>query len=177
MLHTFIADTEAEARETVREPMKRYLASSISLVKKHASAWTAFSKRAKRAAAAEGDEFSSLSEEDQDALLEFSFERYFESSGLFGTPDRCLEMLKEAAAAGINEIACLIDFGVDVDTSLQHLEHLNVVRQRAQSAVVPGDQAYSLPALLKERAASHLQCTPSMAMMLTVDSALSIQAV
>ena len=49
------------------------------------------------------------------ALLEHAFERYYETSGLFGTPETCVAMIDRVKAAGIEEVACLIDFGVPHD--------------------------------------------------------------
>ena len=75
-------------RETVREPMKDYLRSSASLIKQYAWTFPAFKGIAAGSAADVDLAFQNLSAEDMDALLEHSFERYFETSGLFGTPER-----------------------------------------------------------------------------------------
>jgi AMP-binding enzyme/Phosphopantetheine attachment site/AMP-binding enzyme C-terminal domain len=104
-----------------------------------------------------------------DELLEFAFQRYYRESGLFGTPQRCLEMVGRVNAAGIDEIACLIDYGIATDTVLAHLPHLDELRQRAQGeAVAIGD--HSLAGLLGSAGITHLQCTPTMATMLAADS-------
>ena len=92
MLHAFVGADEAVVRETVRKPMKDYLRSSVSLIKGFTGAWkTGRSAGESRVA---GDEFDKLSAEDLESLLDFAFERYFETSGLFGTPARCLELVQ-----------------------------------------------------------------------------------
>jgi acyl carrier protein len=139
-------------------------------VQNFVSEWTAFSKRAGRATAARGDEFTSLDAEDREALLDFAAERYCATSGLFGTREHCLEILERVAALDIDEIACLVDFGVDPDQALAHLDHLNDVRERASRAGQSRGEAYSLPALLRRHKVTHLQCTPSMARLMLADA-------
>jgi len=130
---------------------------------------------------ASGDEFTSLSDEDRNALLDYSFERYFETSALFGTPERCVEFLDKIADIGVDEIACLIDFGVDTDQVLEHLNKLNEVRSAVAKKAIDESAEYSLGALIKRHGVTHIQCTPSMARMFVADpevrdSLSSIQA-
>ena len=56
-----------------------------------------------------------------ESLLEYSFERYYETSGLFGTPETCARMVDQLQSIDVDEIACLIDFGVDSTLVLDHL--------------------------------------------------------
>src|SRR5436190_19630669 len=72
-----------------------------------------------------------------EGLLDHAFERYFESSGLMGTLDSCLPMIENLQAIGVDELACLIDFGVAVDDVLASLQHLYALRERCN--VVPHD--------------------------------------
>ncbi len=168
MLHTFIAEDEAFVREQVYQPLKNYLRSATNLVKQHASSFPAF-RNAQREGANIDNIFNEISERDMEALLEHSFNRYYETSGLFGTPDGCLQMVDDLKAIGVDEIACLVDFGIPSETVLSHLPHLNQLRQNANPTVTPGNPAadYSLAALLRDHEVTHLQCTPSMATMLT----------
>lgn len=172
MLHTFVGDDTDAVREIVRKPMKEYLASSISLVKDVASSWAALKKRTDGTQAAAGVDIASLTPEEMDGLLEFSFERYFATSGLFGDTETCLALVERLRAAGIDEIACLIDFGVPSELALEHLGHLDRLRELASpSADSAGahDEAPSVGALIRAHKVTHLQCTPSMAGMLLED--------
>jgi natural product biosynthesis luciferase-like monooxygenase protein len=169
MLHTFVASDAAAVRQTVREPMKNYLRSSTDLIK--AAAWTApiFRERARKNGHAPADLFDdkNLSPDDMEALLDHAFDRYFETSGLFGTPDDCLAMVGRLKEIGVDEIACLIDFGVDSETVLASLPHLDALRARANAAPdVPSD--YGTAALMRRHGVTHLQCTPSMARILAL---------
>src|SRR5258708_4207513 len=161
MLHTFVAEDEAFVRAQVHGPLKAYLRSATNLLASHASSFPAF-----RNASREGIDglFQKLSEQDMEALLEHAFERYYETSGLFGTPRSCLAMLDRLKNIAVDEIACLIDFGVPSDVVVAHLPHLNELRQRANGSLDERD--LGLPALLTRHSITHLQCTPSMATML-----------
>jgi natural product biosynthesis luciferase-like monooxygenase protein len=167
MLHSFVGAEPAAIRELVRGPMTEYLRTSVSLLKGYASAWPLF--RAQRVNGHEID-LNALPKQEMDALLEHSFERYYESSGLFGTPQSCLAMVDKAKGAGVDEIACLIDFGVESGLVLDHLTHLNELRQLSNAAHAnpPAEPVdHSIPALVQRHSVTHLQCTPSMAILLT----------
>jgi natural product biosynthesis luciferase-like monooxygenase protein len=174
MLHTFVGDDEDAVREAVREPLKTYLGTSFSLLKEYAWAFPAF-QRPGGSSDADGlrdDDFEQLSEDDLDAVLEFAFLRYYESSGLFGTPARCAAFVDRLKAIGVGEIACLIDFGVPTDAVLASLPLLDEVRQRCNpapaevTAAAPNPADQSVAGQLARHAVTHLQCTPSMARML-----------
>jgi natural product biosynthesis luciferase-like monooxygenase protein len=165
MLHTFVGDDEQVVRETVRKPMTEYLRSSISLIKGFTGAWSAGRSTGESRVA--GDEFDQLSPGDMESLLDFAFERYFETSGLFGTPARCLELVDRLRQAGVDEIACLIDFGVPTDEVLSQLNDLDAVREQVQR--VPAVSWPALSTLMREHEVTHLQCTPSFARMLVAD--------
>ena len=68
-------------------------------------------------------------EQDIEGLLDLSFDRYFSTSGLFGTPESCIPIIDELQKFGIYEVACLIDFGIDTTTILNNLPHLGKLLQ------------------------------------------------
>ena len=179
MLHTFVGDDEAKVREIVRQPMKEYLRSSLDLVKQAAWSFPAFKNRVDQPG--EMDELlnGGLTAADFEALLDFSFERYYQQSGLFGTPATCVAMVDRLRTIQVDEIACLVDFGVPTELVMQSLPHLLELKRRcdadmaaretlanAQPEVAP---AKSIPQLLLEHHVTHFQCTPSMASMLLLD--------
>jgi natural product biosynthesis luciferase-like monooxygenase protein len=167
MLHTFVGQDAAKVREAVRRPLIEYLRSSANLVKQYAWSFPAF-KRREGMETSGGVDLQSLSADEMDALLEHSFDRYFETSGLFGTPQSCLAMVDRLKAVGVDEVACLIDFGVPTEVVLEHLPHLNQLRKLSVAAPVDAVD-HSVPALLARHPVTHLQCTPSMARMLVAD--------
>ena len=164
MLHAFVGPDEAQVRAKVRQPMIEYLRSSLNLVKQYAWSFPAFKNRE----AMDNVDLQTLSMEEMDALLEHSFERYYDTSGLFGTPESCVAMVDAIKAIGVDDVACLIDFGVDSASVLEHLPYLNQLRKLSLPPRTASAEQ-SLPALMKRHQVTHLQCTPSMARMLTMD--------
>jgi hypothetical protein len=162
MLHTFVGPDEEVVRATVRRPLIEYLRSSVELIKPFAWSFPAFRTKVAESQAAEID-LAHLDAEELEALLEHAFERYYETSGLFGTPDGCVAIVDRLKQLDVDDIACLIDFGIASETVLQHLPHLDEPRERtAHAATAQAD----VPALVARHAVTHMQCTPSMARML-----------
>jgi natural product biosynthesis luciferase-like monooxygenase protein len=155
MLHTFLGETVQGVRNKIRQPFCEYLASSLDLIQKQlnhsapdgnsipwrkSSTGRAVGERAPRQSLAPEN-----AAQDTETLVADAFNRYFDSAALFGTPESCLPMLENLRRVGVAEIACLVDFGVDVDSALRGLEYLNVMKtayaqqeQRAAMAQVAG---------------------------------------
>lgn len=138
MMHTYVGDDLEAVRETVREPFKNYLRSSINLLKPVAES--------------NGLDASN----DLELVVEAGFNRYFATSALFGTPASCQALLADVHAIGVDEIACLIDFGVEsgkVTDSFVHLDALRRLTAEGDRTSIRAD-------------ATHIQCTPSFAKLL-----------
>ncbi len=172
MLHTFVGDDEEAVRETVREPMKAYLRSAVDLVRQAAWTFPTFVQRSSGNGKTplEIMESEPLSEADMDALLEHAFARYYNTSALFGSPQRCLAMVDLLRDAGVDEIGCLIDFGIEADAVLAHLRDLKNLMDASQQSRTTGHRV-SVADDITQNEATHLQCTPSMASMLVADAA------
>lgn len=157
-LHTFVGEDLAAVKAKVHDPLCRYLADSVDLL-------TGLTQ-----ALYPGAEMKNLKPEEKQALIEYSFNRYFELCGLLGTPDTCRKILGKLSAIGIDEVACLIDFGVDPDSALGSLALLDRVRaehqQTASAASGPARPTISLLDQMTRHGVTHLQCTPSFARML-----------
>ncbi|QQS37257.1 MAG: LLM class flavin-dependent oxidoreductase [Ignavibacteriales bacterium] len=167
MLHTFVGTDEKSVKEIVREPMKNYLQSAVNLVKEAAWSFPTFKKVTTNS---DGNfSLDNLSSDDLNAILDYSFERYYQSSGLFGTPESCQKIVDELKSIGVDEIACLIDFGIDSEVVLSHLQYLNQLRVLSNQNVNDlNEESFSIEWLIRKHNISHMQCTPSMAKMLTV---------
>jgi alkanesulfonate monooxygenase SsuD/methylene tetrahydromethanopterin reductase-like flavin-dependent oxidoreductase (luciferase family) len=111
MLHTFVGGDEATAKQTIRGPFKRYLESSADL-------WQASESRLK-----------DLPPRKKADMLEYAFERYYQKTALMGSVESCVQTVKTLHKAGADEIACLIDFGLSTQQTLQGMEHLDAVRR------------------------------------------------
>lgn len=122
MLHTFVGKTIESVREQVQGPFIHYLKSASYLLNA-----IAYSRGQKI-------DLSTLSEQDYNDYLNFVFERMITTQRvLFGTPETCLDLVKQLKAAGVDEIACQLDFGVDIDLALNSMEYLNQLKERADS--------------------------------------------
>ncbi|MDJ0835375.1 MAG: LLM class flavin-dependent oxidoreductase, partial [Acidobacteriota bacterium] len=158
MLHTFVGDDLETVREKVREPFTQYLRSSFGLMKGLA-----------RQHGLDPDD-PSFTEEMREQLLAGSFDRFFESSALFGTPELCLATVERLKLLDVDEVACLIDFGLDYNDTMAGLEQLAILRRQANPAGDEAPKDTSLAAQLTEHGVTHLQCTPSMVRLLLSDA-------
>lgn len=168
MLHSYIAETREQARETARGPMREYLRSAAALIKQYAWAFPAF-KRPKGVNNAFDLDLDILEPDDLEAILDFAFERYFTESGLFGTVEDALERTEQLKRIGVGEIACLIDYGIPVETVLQGLRPLAEVVKRANVAPELAEEDFSIAAQILRHGVTHMQCTPSMARMIAMN--------
>jgi natural product biosynthesis luciferase-like monooxygenase protein len=117
MVHTFMADDSASATELARAPFIVYLKSSLDLIGGLA-----------RSLGDPDIDPATHSADDIDFILQRAADRYMGSSGLFGNPMSCLPIVEQLVDAGVDEIACLIDFGVDSERVLSSLEHVARLR-------------------------------------------------
>ncbi|WP_105425426.1 MupA/Atu3671 family FMN-dependent luciferase-like monooxygenase [Neorhizobium tomejilense] len=163
MLHTLIGKDRDEVRDLARGPMKEYLRSAAALIKQYAWAFPAFKKPQGIAQPMDID-LQSLAPEEMDAILEFAFLRYFEDSGLFGTVEDALERLDQVKAAGVDDIACLIDFGLADNIVLERLPLLAEVVKTSKNPV-SDEVGDGFAEEIRKHRVTHLQCTPSMARM------------
>ncbi|HEB52488.1 MAG TPA: hypothetical protein ENI87_04440, partial [bacterium] len=172
-------EDEDKVREIVREPMKGYLRSSIDLVKQAAWSFPAFKNRVDKPGEMDALLNGGLTPADFEALLDFSFERYYQTSGLFGTPESCVALVDRLRGMQVDEIACLVDFGVPTELVMDSLPHLLDLKRRCDAheaaarvvEEVPAREpsSLSIPQLMRQHQVTHFQCTPSMAGMLLLD--------
>ncbi len=117
MLHTYIDKDEQTARTIAKIPMGNYLSKSISMSEKQADS-AKFSELT-----------NGVSEEDLQEFLSFSVEKYLDKYSLIGTEDSCLKILDNVKKAGVDEVACLIDFGIEHDKVFNSLKHLTRIKE------------------------------------------------
>jgi natural product biosynthesis luciferase-like monooxygenase protein len=117
MIHTYLDDDDDAVRETVRSPLTEYLGSSLSLM---------------MGSQLNGRRKVELSAEDTAFLAQQAFERYFEHS-LLGTAVKAGALVERYRTAGVDEVACLIDFGIPADTALSGLTRLAQVHRAARA--------------------------------------------
>ncbi|NEB38999.1 MupA/Atu3671 family FMN-dependent luciferase-like monooxygenase [Streptomyces sp. SID14515] len=129
LVHTYLGDDHATARAEALEPMVRYLRSSLLM----RSAATAAGQRREDVAAA--------SEEDLDYLFRRAYDRYCDQRALIGTPSSVAPFVDALHGAGVDEIAALVDFGMDRERLRSGLERLDLLRRRTQERDARGRDA------------------------------------
>ncbi len=115
MQHTFIDTDEDVVKAQVKAPLCRYLETFIAQDNVLSEEEEA------------GVDVQRLSSRDREEIRLFAFDRYFRHGGLLGMPDKCDHIVARLQAVGVDEIACLVDFGVDhgaVRASLQQVSEL-----------------------------------------------------
>ena len=125
MLHAFVGPNADEVRQIVSGPFREYLRSHLDFLSSTGR---------------------SLSSSEEETLLSLAFDRFYEHGSLFGTAESCLSTVEKFAAIGVDEIACLIDFGIDYDTTMDGLKHLAGLADLLRAASRP--KPASVPARL-----------------------------
>ncbi|MCE9674106.1 amino acid adenylation domain-containing protein, partial [Myxococcus stipitatus] len=120
MLHAFIGDDEQEVLRQVRAPLLSYFRSSAEIT------------ASLLATQGMQKEIDKVSEEDIAALLERTFEHHAKGTGLIGTVDSGFARLLDVREADVDEVACLIDFGLETPVVLDGLRRLARIRERLE---------------------------------------------
>jgi len=116
MVHTFVGDTLETVKKIVTRAYRQYLSVNLSLQNDMIEG---------RGGAGVHDKA------DQEFIIAQATEQLFLSRGLVGTSDVCAAKIAAFKASGVDEIACLIDFGIDYENTMQSLERLKPIIQDA----------------------------------------------
>jgi len=65
-------------------------------------------------------------------MLEVTFERYFDTITLLGTPDKGETLIEDLVDIGLDEVACLVDFGLAPSVVRDGLDYLTELKDRYQ---------------------------------------------
>jgi hypothetical protein len=83
---------------------------------------------------------------ERERVIDLALERYLRTSSLIGTVDSTFDTVQALARMGVNEMACLIDFGIDDTLTLEGLEAIAELRARfVEAAPAAVDAAPSIP--------------------------------
>ncbi len=85
-----------------------------------------------------------FSEDDIDSLLQFGLEGFLQGRSLIGTPTTCRPFVEQLRQAGVDEIACLIDFNPNVTAVMESLPYLKQLQELCRT---PQPQKPLVPAL------------------------------
>ena len=119
MCHTFVGPDQETVDRLARAPFCEYLKSSRNLLQALAHARK------------QDVDLDSLDEREMESFVGFLYERFHTTRALIGTPETCRALVERMHVAGVNEIACLMDFGPTTDQVLAHLPYLEQVRRGA----------------------------------------------
>ncbi|HKU73634.1 MAG TPA: MupA/Atu3671 family FMN-dependent luciferase-like monooxygenase [Pyrinomonadaceae bacterium] len=118
-IHAFLGDDLEKTREKARGPLAEYLQASVALKN------TVATNRGKRPAV----NFAQLPKEDLQYVFSGAFKDYV-NDALIGTPDHCVPVVDKLIEAGVDELCCLIDFGVDLESTMESLHYVNELKKR-----------------------------------------------
>ncbi|MGI5162232.1 MupA/Atu3671 family FMN-dependent luciferase-like monooxygenase [Microbispora sp. CA-102843] len=127
MLHTFVGPDRDEVIETVRDPYCEYLKTMAPLARGLATA----RKR--------GLDLNRLNAGYVDQFARIHFERALDGRSLIGTPQNALDTLKIMQDIGVDEVACLVDFGLRGEQVRRQLPYLSDVNDHVGREAGQGD--------------------------------------
>ncbi|MEO1056716.1 MAG: MupA/Atu3671 family FMN-dependent luciferase-like monooxygenase [Actinomycetota bacterium] len=119
MLHTYLADDVERAQQVVAAPLENYLMDALGLF---------------RSVSDPVDESSAA----RSRLAVRRASSRVMADGLIGTPESTMEVVRRCAAIGVDEIACLIDFGVADDAVMESLERVADLSTAANRSAATG---------------------------------------
>jgi alkanesulfonate monooxygenase SsuD/methylene tetrahydromethanopterin reductase-like flavin-dependent oxidoreductase (luciferase family) len=114
MLHTYVGKNDLEVKEFVRNPLYDYL--------------DTFLGQYDTLNPYKDDEVKNILDNDRETLIRFAFEKYFQMSSLMGSKEKCAAMIERLHKYGVDEVACLLDYGLDFDQIMEGLMHLNELK-------------------------------------------------
>jgi len=117
MVHAYLGEDDDEVRETVRAPLCDYLRSSLGLL------------LGSQVDGSRKIDPANLATDDIEFIVARSFNRYYDDGGILGTVLKAQRVVARLASLGVDEVACLIDFGLPTKTVLAGLEHLGRLRK------------------------------------------------
>ena len=138
MLHTFVGDDVDEVRATGARAVPRVPAHLHRPDQQGAAGSRPASPSPTPQPTAAGATMPNLDEldaDEMDAIMDHAFERYFARPACSARPRAAWRRSTSCASLGVDEIACLIDFGVDEDVGARRPEHLDALRRAANAGV------------------------------------------
>ncbi|MGF6929487.1 natural product biosynthesis luciferase-like monooxygenase protein [Chitinophaga sp. W2I13] len=127
MVHTYLGEDDEQVKQQVREPLKNYIRSSTQLIQTMAKS-NAAAGNSKEVAGRYGGLNDQIADELLEELTELAFERFFEQAGLLGSAKKAERLLHKLKSYDVDEVACLIDFGLSREDILEGLHRLNNLR-------------------------------------------------
>lgn len=113
MVHAYLGADREATKARVRAPFQRYLGGSLELLGPLAAALGATL------------DLAALPAADREALLDHAFERWWAGSALLGDEADGRAMAARLHAAGVDEVGCLVDWGLGLEEVLASLGRID----------------------------------------------------
>lgn len=125
MVHTFLGDDVEAVKQQVRAPFLTFIRAQAQLARNLVHSV---------------DPSSDLNDPKiTDALMDIGFTRFFGDSGLMGTVASCRDSVRRFKALGVDELSCLIDFGLDHEAVMGSLRRLKELKDSFPPSRKPRD--------------------------------------
>lgn len=120
LVHTYLGADSARARAEAFAPLKAYLHSSLSLFGQMTNS-LGFQV-----------DLDNADADDLDYVFQRAYDRYCEARALIGSPADAARLVDALTAAGVDEVAALVDFGASPEQVRAGLPYLDQLRARYQ---------------------------------------------
>lgn len=127
MLHTFLAPRQDAVERIVKAPLVDYLCTAVSLEQAAGEGGGTLSGGKRSPARRLGDALV------RDIATRRAAE-YLERGALLGDFEKCADIVRELTRSGVDEIACLVDFGIPRDVVIEHLPYIQQLEERVTRA-------------------------------------------
>lgn len=117
-LHTFVAGDLEAVRAHSFQPYCDYLKSNAKLLEKLATSRGL------------DIDIAAMGPSQLDDAVAYLFEKFLRGRSLLGTPETCAALVEQLIEVGVDEIACLLDFGPEPDAIRATLPYLARLRER-----------------------------------------------
>lgn len=123
MVHTYVGENNEEVKTKVKKPLHGFLNDYIN----QNETLNPFKDKNKIV--------RDIIDNERETLLNYAFEKHFSQTSLMGSKQKCAAMVEKLHNLGVNEVACLIDFGLsqqDVLIGLNSLVELkNIFKKKS----------------------------------------------
>jgi natural product biosynthesis luciferase-like monooxygenase protein len=124
MAHTFVGSNDDEVKAIAKPAMAEYLKINISMQKDHSAATK--DQGAVRKTSWVNPELSDRSGQELKLMIAFQADQTLRSPlGFIGTLDQCRQQAERLSELGVDEIACLIDFGIGFEDAMASFRRLS----------------------------------------------------
>ena len=120
MAHTFIGESREHARRICEMPLKQYILEHSELLRS-------------KGGGLQAADLKTTTAQDREFVLSRAFEKYFGDRGLMGDTDDAGRIMTNLVAAGVDEVAALVDFGLTTEQIQESLTRLAAAKAALSS--------------------------------------------